>query len=219
MVLRKTTAVYPAGTLRKLAELKGYFKAMMWYGRQTFRLKNEDETKSAVLIALRSAKTTTPLSWDKIYEPTSFLWVRAMTSLICSSKNNWIKFMALRQTSPHCGRPKQMDCLPENIQTLEPPAVNSIPIFDKLSSPTGKKKLRAFALWAALPPLDAAIFQRLVYREVKENNQANEGCYPRGSTSQPPLGPGSIQHLDELRETDYELYRENMAKLQKHRPT
>jgi len=45
---------------------------MMWYGRQTFRLKSEDETRSAVLIALALSESDNASSWDTIYEPTSF---------------------------------------------------------------------------------------------------------------------------------------------------
>ncbi len=50
----------PRGHYENSAELKDYFQAMMWYGRQTFRLQNEDETKSAVLIALALSEATTP---------------------------------------------------------------------------------------------------------------------------------------------------------------
>jgi len=46
---------------------------MMWYGRMTFRIKNEDEVKSAVLITLALNKEENRSGWDKIYEPTNFL--------------------------------------------------------------------------------------------------------------------------------------------------
>ena len=45
---------------------------MMWYGRMTFRLKNEDETRSAVLMTLALRNGSNQSSWDKIYQTTSF---------------------------------------------------------------------------------------------------------------------------------------------------
>src|SRR3989344_3336204 len=42
----------PRGHYDKTEQLKAYFKSMMWYGRLTFRLKNDDEIKSGILITL-----------------------------------------------------------------------------------------------------------------------------------------------------------------------
>ena len=46
---------------------------MMWYGRMTFRAKDEDETRSAALmtLALHEAEVQTP--WASIYDTTEFL--------------------------------------------------------------------------------------------------------------------------------------------------
>ena len=52
--------------------LKSYFKTMMWYGRMTFRLKSEDETKSAVLVTLALGAADNAQKWDKIYQPSCF---------------------------------------------------------------------------------------------------------------------------------------------------
>ena len=45
---------------------------MMWYGRMTFRAKDEDETRSAALmtLALHEAEVQTP--WASIYDTTEF---------------------------------------------------------------------------------------------------------------------------------------------------
>ena len=47
----------PRGHYTRSEDLMSYFKAMMWYGRITFRLSNLDETRSALLLtqALRTA--------------------------------------------------------------------------------------------------------------------------------------------------------------------
>jgi hypothetical protein len=47
----------------------------MWYGRLTFRLKNEDEVKSGILITLALNKENNQTSWNKIYVALSLLCV------------------------------------------------------------------------------------------------------------------------------------------------
>jgi len=69
----------PRGHYTRSPELEAYFKAMMWYGRMNFRLKDSFETQRALLLtqAIRSATSTTGLSaltlWHTIYDPTVFI--------------------------------------------------------------------------------------------------------------------------------------------------
>lgn len=75
----------PRGHYTKSAALKAYFKAMMWYGRMTFRLNDPedaqagpDETRMALLLTLAvrdgSAPKATALElWQLLYDPTAFL--------------------------------------------------------------------------------------------------------------------------------------------------
>ncbi len=68
----------PRGHYTRSEDLMRYFKAMMWYGRITFRLSSLDETRSALLItqALDTAtlgnSTSAADLWADIYDPTSF---------------------------------------------------------------------------------------------------------------------------------------------------
>jgi hypothetical protein len=67
----------PRGHYTRSEDLMRYFRAMMWYGRMTFRLKVADETRSAILMsqALRTAQSgnqTAGQLWSLIYDPTSF---------------------------------------------------------------------------------------------------------------------------------------------------
>ena len=62
----------PRGHYERTELLQNYFKAMMWYGRMTFRLKNDDETRSAVLMTLALDQGDNMVSWEKIYATTSF---------------------------------------------------------------------------------------------------------------------------------------------------
>jgi hypothetical protein len=52
------TQYIPRGHYTRTEELKKYFKGMMWYGRLTYRLKNDLETRRALLLvqALRKSK-------------------------------------------------------------------------------------------------------------------------------------------------------------------
>lgn len=69
----------PRGHYTRSEDLKAYFKAMMWYGRLSFRLKDPLETKRALLLtqALRTAKTDGGQEaltlWENIYDPTVFI--------------------------------------------------------------------------------------------------------------------------------------------------
>jgi hypothetical protein len=67
----------PRGHYTRNDRFKRFFKAMMWFGRMGFRLKDELETLSAILITAALQGETadgTPLMelWDEIYEPTVF---------------------------------------------------------------------------------------------------------------------------------------------------
>lgn len=72
------TQYIPRGHYTKSDDLEAYFKSMMWYGRMTFRLSSEDETRSALLLlrALQNTKVKgTPALdvWADLYNPTAFL--------------------------------------------------------------------------------------------------------------------------------------------------
>ena len=208
----------PRGHYENSAELKAYFKAMMWYGRLTFRLQNEDETKSAVLIALALSESDNASSWETIYEPTSFF----------VGKSDDISYIQLKEHLDQVYGPKtdlstlvtdqnKWTVFRENIKTLAPPAVNSIPIFDETIQPDREQEIKGFRFMGQRFTLDAAIFQRLVYREVKENSQGERRMLPKGLDIAAAFGSKEAYSiLDELGETDYELYPENMAQLQKH---
>lgn len=65
----------PRGHYTRSESLERYFRAMMWYGRMTFRLDDDFETRRALLVvqALRSAKASDGRSavelWQNIYDP------------------------------------------------------------------------------------------------------------------------------------------------------
>ena len=69
----------PRGHYTLSKDLEAYFKAMMWYGRLSYRLKDSFETQRALLLtqAVRTASSSsgkTALTlWHEIYDPTVFI--------------------------------------------------------------------------------------------------------------------------------------------------
>jgi hypothetical protein len=69
----------PRGHYTRSEELKKYFKAMMWYGRLSFRLRDAFETRRALLMtrtirtAIAANGTSARQLWQNIYEPTVFI--------------------------------------------------------------------------------------------------------------------------------------------------
>ncbi len=69
----------PRGHYTLGPELEMYFRAMMWYGRMNYRLKDRMEVQRALLITKALRETTTPSGnsaltlWQNIYDPTVFI--------------------------------------------------------------------------------------------------------------------------------------------------
>ena len=61
----------PRGYYDENDDLRSYFRAMMWYGRIGFSVKDEELSRSALLMTLALDQDTAPV-WEQIYEITSF---------------------------------------------------------------------------------------------------------------------------------------------------
>lgn len=208
----------PRGHYENDQRLQSYFKTMMWYGRMTFRLKNEDETKSALLMTLALSKDNNQQKWDKIYQPTcffvgksddlSYLQYRELLDEIYGSGS------ALKEVTS--GGDKWQEFM-EAAANLEPPVINSIPVFDEEIQPDREKEIKGFRFMGQRFTLDASVFQRLVYREVKENSQDQRRMLPKALDI--PAALGSEEAYDILQDqgkTDYMGYPENMGKLRRY---
>ena len=65
--------------------------------------------------------------------------------------------------------------------------------------------------------MDASVFQRLIYREVKENSQGQRRMLPRGLDIPAAMGSAEAYSiLDSMGETAYQDYPENMGKIKSH---
>lgn len=131
----------PRGHYTRNAQFQRYFKAMMWYGRMTFRLRPGDspqdiaegrsETLSALLIvsALNgtdAAGEPAAKRWEAIYEPTTFfvgsaddLTVEDYTMLMQQVYNSKTPAPAALEDSA------KLDEFINRARTLRPPSINS----------------------------------------------------------------------------------------------
>ncbi len=198
--------------------LKAYFKTMMWYGRQTFRLKNEDETKSAVLIALALAQEENRQRWDGIYAPTSFLAGRS-DDITCAQLQEPLAKIYGQQFDLQTvvSNEEKWNAFREAAGKLLPPAINSMPVFDETAQSDREKEIKGLRFMGQRFTIDASIFQRLVYREVKENSRGERRMLPKALDVPAAMGSAEAYAiLESMGETDYRDYPENMAKIKTH---
>lgn len=213
----------PRGHYTKTENLKNYFKSMMWYGRLSFRIKKEDEVKSAVLITLLLSDPKIKSIWDDIYQTTSFFVGK-------SDDISYFDFLPLLketyQTLPTLDdlitqEPKFLIFL-SKAKKLSPPKINSIPVFQSSINPDLEEEIKAFRFMGQRFTIDASIFQQLVCRNVGNKHGTMEcgGTIPDSrmlpKSLDIPAAFGSKQALDiltTLKETEYEKYSENMGKL------
>lgn len=213
------TQYVPRGHYTRSEELQNYFKTMMWYGRLNFRLKNEDETRSAVLITLAlSTNDKMQQSWQKIYEPTCFfvgksddLGYYQYNKLLNQIYGNKLKADELTVDSDNWNK------FLTEAQKLEASKLNSIPIFDETLQPDREKEIKGFRFLGQRYTLDADVFQRLIYREVKENPEGERRMLPRGLDIPAAMGSAEAYTiLEDLGDTRYRNYPENMNKMKSY---
>ena len=221
----------PRGHYTQSIQLENYFKAMMWYGRLTFRMKNEDEVKSAILITLALNKKDNQNLWGKVYQPISFF----------VGKADDITYYQFKDLLKHTYGPKvtlktvvsdenKFISLIKQSQTLEPPHLNSIPIFQTSFQSKKENEIKGFRFMGQRFTVDADIFQQLIYRNVGDKTKScheykpeetsclnGARCLPKGLDIAAALGSDEAQKiLKEMGETKYACYLENMAKIKKY---
>lgn len=211
------TQYIPRGHYTKSEDLKTYFQAMMWYGRMTFRASQEDETKSAALITLLLSSQQNYDRWNSIYEPTSFFVGK-------SDDLGFIQYYQLLTNIygeiPSLGKltenTKQWDAFLAGLDKLDLPAMNSMPIYNEVIQPDREESVKGFRFMGQRFTPDASVFQRLVYREVKENSEGQNRMLPKGLDIPAAMGSeAAYSILKEMGETDYANYPENMEQLRK----
>lgn len=217
------TQYIPRGHYEKNEILQRYFKAMMWYGRITFRFKEDDEIKSAILLtyALKN-NSMAQKNWESVYEIINFF---------VGKSDDVDYYLFDGEMSKAYGNVSDIKALPDEkkfsdlrtkLITLEPPAINSIPIYRPDIQPDREKEIKGFRFMGQKFTVDASIFQKLVCRDVgtKKGSMDCGGGIP-GSRMLPkgldiPAAFGSEEAYTILKsegEDQYKKYPENMQAL------
>jgi hypothetical protein len=225
------TQYIPRGHYDTSEELKAYFKSMMWYGRLNFRMKNEDEIKSALLITLALNKENNQNNWNTIYEPVNFFVGK-------SDDITYYQFKDLAESVYEEDLDVQMLLNNEDkfisfvkeTKTLEAPQINSMPIFEASIQKNREEEIKGFRFMGQRFTIDAAIFQRLIYREVGDKTKTCQDfkpeetgcllgarCLPSGLDIPATMGSEEAKSiLKEMGENQYACYSENMSKMNQY---
>ncbi|MCR4903813.1 MAG: DUF3160 domain-containing protein [Butyrivibrio sp.] len=191
-------------------ELQGYFKAMMWYGRVAFKADDEDLCRSSLLINLAIYENG-ETDWENIYRVTSFF---AGASDDCG----YYEFLPAIETA--YGTIPAVDDLPGNdsefnnfcalISKMDAPRINSIAINDGDSN-----VIISYRFMGQRFTIDEAIFQNLMYQNVKENSDGDKRLLPDALDVAATLGSETAYDiLKDQGDTDYEGYDENLSAMQ-----
>ncbi len=206
----------PRGHYTKNEGRQRYFKAMMWYGRINFRLKEPDETRSALLIAQALANTEVagePAStiWERIYEPTSFMvgisddldiydYHPLIEEVYGSLGNDPTIFLDEDKLTQFIAAARE----------LPPPQINSMWVYiweDRDEATQG------FRFMGQRFVFDAYVFQELIFRSVGTLDDPR--MLPKGLDIFAAMGSEEAYSiLQEMDETHYLNYDEQMNKLQ-----
>ncbi|MEN6460420.1 MAG: DUF3160 domain-containing protein, partial [Syntrophomonas sp.] len=156
------TQYIPRGHYTRSVALKSYFQAMMWYGRMSFLQKDEDATRSAVLMTMALQKDSNNSSWSKIYNVSDF-FVGSSDDPGCKEYSALLKKVYGPQLSLQTltdNSTKWRTFLKET-STIKGPVINSIPIFDATIQPDREREIKGFRFMGQRYTVDADIFQRL----------------------------------------------------------
>lgn len=210
-VFEDYTQYVPRGYYEGDEELERYFRAMMWFGRIHFEQADEELDRSALLIAKMLSEDTEAYElWESIYDVTAYFagasddnGVNEYIPILNEANENGVTTNDLLTDKDLFTR------LHKATGELPSPQINSIPIKDGEDN-----VIPGFRFMGQRFTIDAAIMQKLIYRNVKENSKDVKRMLP--DVLDVPAALGSDIALDILEENgvvDYEGYSENMNKL------
>lgn len=201
----------PRGYYEGDAQLESYFRAMMWYGRIHFAQEKEELDRSALLITKALCDDAEAYAlWEGIYAVTSF-FAGASDDLGVSEYAPLIQEIYGEDltTAGLIGNADAFNQFHAATAALHAPQINSIPIQDGESN-----VILGFRLMGQRFTVDAAIMQRLIYSNVRENSAGQRRMLPDVLDVAAALGSDTALHiLEENGATDYAGYTENMNQL------
>ena len=187
----------------------------MWMGRITFLVKDRTNSDSSFLIADILRQNASLLTqWDKISAPITFfvgktddLGYYEFTELL---KQNLANKTVLTATEA------ELNTLWEEAKKLDPPKLNSIPIYDEAGQPDRDADTKGFRFFGQRFTLDANIFQNLIYRSLKEKSSGEKKMLPSFIEIPAAMGDETATKIIKS-DTDYytyPTYEDQMSKLQ-----
>lgn len=215
VLLEDYSQYIPRGHYTRDEALMSYFKAMMWYGRMTFRLKDPIETQRALLVvqAIRTASTTSGKTvlelWQNIYDPTVFIVGKADDLSIYEYGKLSDEIFGASPDLETFADPQLAAAFKEAAKQLPPPQVNSMWVYiwqDRDDATQG------FRFMGQRFTLDAYVFGELMWRKV--GTLENPRDLPKGLDFLAAQGSKEAYTiLAEMGETDYENYDKQMTKV------
>jgi hypothetical protein len=207
----------PRGHYTRSEELKDYFKAMMWYGRLTYRLRDAFETRRALLmtqtIRTATAADGTPAVtlWQNIYEPTTFIVGKA-DDLSFFEYGGLIDQVFGPDPDPvSFADETKFAAFLEAARSLPPPQVNSMWVWIWEDT---EQATKGFRFMGQRFTLDAYVFGQLIWRKVG-TDQKPRGL-PRGLDFMAAMGSEEAYSiLKDMGENQYENYETRMEKVRK----
>jgi len=215
ILLEDYSQYIPRGHYTLDESLKTYFKAMMWYGRMTFRLKDPIETQRALLVvqAMRNAQTSSGRPalelWQNIYDPTVFIVGKADDLSIYEYGKLSDEIFGTSPDLLSFADPQLSETFYQAARQLPPPQINSMWVWiwqDRDEATQG------FRFMGQRFTLDEYVFGQLMWRNV--GTLENPRDLPKALDFLAAQGSEEAYAiLDEMGETDYENYDTQLAKV------
>ncbi len=206
----------PRGHYTRSEELKMYFRAMMWYGRLTFRLMDEFETQRALLVAhaIRSALaqdgTPTLTLWQNIYDPTVFIVGKADDLGIYEYGALSDHVFGIPTDLASFADQELMAEFMQASESLPPPQVNSMWVWIWQDQETVTK---GFRFMGQRFTLDEYVFGQLIWRKV--GSEIAPRGLPKGLDFLAAMGSDEAHDIlfNEMDEDRFDNYTTQMEKV------
>jgi hypothetical protein len=205
----------PRGHYTKSEELKKYFRAMMWYGRLTYRLRDEFETRRALLMTqvLRTATapdgTPAVTLWQNIYEPTTFIVGKADDLSFFEYGALMDSVFGQNPDPVSFADETKFAAFMEAAKTLPPPQVNSMWVWIWEDT---EQATKGFRFMGQRFTLDAYVFGQVIWRKV--GTDTNPRGLPKGLDFMAAMGSDEAYAiLKSMGEDQYANYGTQMDKV------
>lgn len=201
----------PRGYYEGDEQLEQYFKAMMWYGRMHFTQKEEDMDRSALLMTLALSDDAQAYGlWESIYAVTSFFAGASDDLSVCEYAPVLQEAYSMNCTvGGLAGNADAFLKFHSGTAALRAPQINSIPIWEE-----EENVIAGFRFMGQRFTIDAAVMQRLIYKNVGSNSAGDNRMLPDALDVPAAFGSDmALKLLEEQGDTSYAGYLEAMEKL------